>query len=54
MKVEPSADDRIAAKAMFAMFTALTDEGFTEEQALTIIGQMLAGAAAVHKAAEGE
>lgn len=46
MKVEPSADDRRAAKAMFGMYTALTDEGFTNEQALVIIGQLLAGAAA--------
>lgn len=45
IKVEPSADDRQAAKAMFSMFTALTDEGFSEQQALVILGQMLAGAA---------
>jgi hypothetical protein len=41
IKVEPTAADRQAAKAMFSMFTALVDEGFTDEQALVIIGQML-------------
>lgn len=38
---EPSADLRQAASAMWQMFVALTREGFTEQQALIIIGQML-------------
>lgn len=41
-KVEPNADFRIAARTMFEMFTALVDEGFTEGQALVIVGQMIA------------
>lgn len=41
-KREPSADIRQAASAMHEIFTALTDEGFTETQALVILGQMLA------------
>lgn len=41
--VEPSADLRVAAKAMFEMFTAMVQEGFTEEQALAIMGAMMKG-----------
>lgn len=40
--MEPSAELRQAANAMRQMFIALTNEGFTAQQALTIIGQMLA------------
>lgn len=39
---EPSADIRQAASAMWQIYVALTGEGFTERQALIIIGQMLA------------
>ncbi len=39
---EPSADLRQAASALWQMFVALKAEGFTEQQALTILGQVLA------------
>lgn len=41
---EPSADLREAASFMWQTFVALTSEGFTEAQALVIIGHMLRGA----------
>ena len=41
-KVEPPAEFREMAKTTYAMYVALTDEGFNEKQALTIIGAMLA------------
>ena len=40
-KREPSAEIRQAATTMHELFTALIDEGFTETQALTILGSML-------------
>lgn len=42
MKTEPSADLRQLASTMRQTFVALTDEGFTEQQALQIIGALLA------------
>ena len=42
---EPSADLRLAANAMRQMFTALVNEGFSETQALQIIGHILRGQA---------
>jgi hypothetical protein len=41
--VEPSADLRTFARMSYEMFVALAAEGFTEQQALTIIGQVIAG-----------
>lgn len=41
--IEPSADLRQAAKGLREMYVALIEEGFTETQALVIIGQMVAG-----------
>lgn len=41
---EPSAQVREAAKQMREMFVALVREGFTEPQALTILGAALFGA----------
>lgn len=35
---EPKAEQRQAASEMRGMFVALVNEGFSEEQALTIIG----------------
>lgn len=40
---EPRADLRQFAAGMREMFIALVNEGFTEQQALIIIGQVLAG-----------
>jgi len=40
--IEPSADAREFAGACFQIYTALTLEGFSEQQALVIIGQMIA------------
>lgn len=42
--VEPSADTREAAHGVREMFVALVMEGFTENQALIIVGQILAAA----------
>lgn len=44
--VEPSADQRRFAQTMYAQYVALTRSGFTELQALTIIGSMITGASA--------
>lgn len=40
--IEPSAATRGFAAAMQQMYIALTQEGFTETQALTLIGHVLA------------
>lgn len=39
--VEPAADLRELANMLHQTYVALTQEGFTEQQALTIIGQIL-------------
>jgi hypothetical protein len=39
--IEPSADQRTGAKQLRGMFLALVAEGFTEQQALAIIGQAM-------------
>lgn len=44
--IEPSADQRIGAKAMRGLFLALVAEGFTEPQSLAILGHMIAAQAA--------
>lgn len=38
---EPSADMRQAAAALREMYIALLNEGFTEDQALAIIGHIM-------------
>jgi hypothetical protein len=38
---EPSADLRNLASMLYQTFIALTNEGFTEQQALVISGQLL-------------
>lgn len=43
-RIEPSADQRTWAKTIFAMYVALVEEGFTEQQALVIVGQLLIAA----------
>jgi hypothetical protein len=40
--MEPSAEMRKGANRLRQLFIALTNEGFTEKQALVIIGQILA------------
>jgi hypothetical protein len=40
--IEPPADMRAAAKQLRSLFISLTNEDFTEQQALVIIGQILA------------
>jgi hypothetical protein len=42
MEVEPSAEHRVFAKMVRQMFLALVAEGFTEQQALVIVGQVMA------------
>lgn len=44
IKKEPSADLRSLASTIRQMYVALLDEGFTEQQALIIVGQMLSSA----------
>ncbi|MGH8572532.1 MAG: hypothetical protein ACREX8_08150, partial [Gammaproteobacteria bacterium] len=41
--MEPSADMRQAANHLRQLYVALTREGFSEQQALVIIGQCIAG-----------
>jgi hypothetical protein len=43
-ETEPDAQKRRAASELWQMFVALTKEGFSERQALVVIGQILAGA----------
>lgn len=43
-KREPSADLRQSASQTHELYTALVDEGFTEAQALQLLGTMLAAA----------
>lgn len=38
---EPTADNRQMAKAIRGMFVALVNEGFSENQALEIVGNVL-------------
>ena len=38
---EPAAGDRVVARAARSQYVALIHEGFTEAQALQIVGQML-------------
>lgn len=40
--IEPAANLRELANTLHQMFVALTQEGFTEQQALIVIGQLLA------------
>jgi hypothetical protein len=43
-KQEANADARQVAKGLRQMYIALRNEGFNEPQALTIVGQTIAGA----------
>jgi len=47
-KREPDANQRVAAAQTHSLFTALVDEGFSETQALQLLGVMLASAVAEH------
>ena len=40
---EPNAELRQAAAGLWELYVALSNEGFTDQQSLTIIGQFLAG-----------
>jgi hypothetical protein len=46
--VEPSADIRIMSSFCYQLFVALKAEGFTESQALLILGQTIQGATAAN------
>lgn len=41
IRIEPSADVRQGAKAMYQLFIALVQEGFTEAQALKMVSVMV-------------
>lgn len=43
--VEPASDIRQAASGLFQMFTAFIAEGFTPDQALTLVARFLAAQA---------
>ena len=43
-KREPNAEMRKLAASLMQMYLALTQEGFTEQQSLAIIGQAIAAA----------
>lgn len=47
-EVEPPADARAGAAACRSMYVALRKEGFTDRQALTIVGQMIGAAVSSH------
>ena len=49
--MEPSAEVRSVARAIREMFIGLTSEGFSEHQALVIVGQMIS---AQHQGREEE
>lgn len=42
-RVEPSADKRAASRELYELFAALVDAGFTEHQALTVVGDAVRG-----------
>lgn len=42
MRIEPNADMRLMAVMFYQMFIALQQEGFTEPQAMKIIGYVIA------------
>lgn len=44
VKIEPTADHRSAALNMRQLYVALCDEGFTDAQALALVGTMLRSA----------
>lgn len=41
MIIEPSADARVAAATIRQLYLALLNEGFTEEQAMTLVKSMI-------------
>lgn len=41
--IEPRADFRNAAAGLYEMFVSLTSAGFTEHQALVLLGNMAVG-----------
>lgn len=43
IREEPDADSRTFAKAMRQMYVALQQEGFSTFEALSIVGQVIAG-----------
>ena len=45
--IEPSADLRTMSSFLYQLFVALTNEGFTEAQALSVVGQT------IHSAMDG-
>jgi hypothetical protein len=51
--IEPSADTRVFAKQLRQLYLALLDEGFSEAQTMSMLGQMMT-AAAQQKRTEGQ
>jgi hypothetical protein len=45
-KMEPNADVRSIANTLRQMYVALLDEGFTEQQALVLLGQTISASIA--------
>ena len=47
-RIEPSANQRAAAGSLYGLYVALTNVGFNEGQALSIVGNMAAAAMRVN------
>lgn len=43
-RTEPSADIRLMASFLYQLFVALTEQGFSESQALTVVGDTISTA----------
>ena len=52
-KFEPSASMRGLTRGIWELFVALRKDGFNEQQALTIVGQILAASIAASAASGG-
>lgn len=47
-RVEPSANQRAAARSLYGLYVALGEVGFNEDQALSVVARMAAAAVVVN------
>lgn len=47
-RVEPSANQRAAARSLYGLYVALGDVGFSDDQALSVVTQMATAAVVVN------